>query len=248
MPIGHLGSPRLRWRLRTGSETSMDTRVCVVSTTRLRVLALRVDDVTHRARHWRRMGPPIDVTLAIVTHRGTRGKPCPTQEPAANGGPYDITIVGAGMAGLYAAWRLSNPAWQQQSPLHSATDRPERHRRVAALFYRGKQLRRRAPQLIHVHQQRRRRHGRTGRHALSEKPAAGLGAHSKSPARGHPIPDLGQSAVLRAQHADLGKRDQGPECTGAIAVSVSAWPAEPHSRPDVQSRRVERGRRSGCGD
>ena len=41
----------------------------------------------------------------------------PTQEPAANGGPYDITIVGAGMAGLYAAWRLSNPAWQQQSPL-----------------------------------------------------------------------------------------------------------------------------------
>jgi monoamine oxidase len=40
----------------------------------------------------------------------------PTSQRAANGQPYDITIVGAGMAGLYSAWRLLSPA-AQQSPL-----------------------------------------------------------------------------------------------------------------------------------
>jgi lysine 2-monooxygenase len=40
-----------------------------------------------------------------------------TQQTAANGGPFDITIVGAGMAGLYSAWRLLDPGAQQQSPL-----------------------------------------------------------------------------------------------------------------------------------
>jgi lysine 2-monooxygenase len=40
----------------------------------------------------------------------------PTPSRPANGGPYDITIVGAGMAGLYSAWRLLSPA-ALQSPL-----------------------------------------------------------------------------------------------------------------------------------
>src|SRR5262249_56878875 len=40
----------------------------------------------------------------------------PTSQRAANGQPYDITIVGAGMAGLYSAWRLLSPD-AQQSPL-----------------------------------------------------------------------------------------------------------------------------------
>ncbi len=40
----------------------------------------------------------------------------PTAMCAANGEPYDIAIMGAGLAGLYSAWRLLSPA-AQQSPL-----------------------------------------------------------------------------------------------------------------------------------
>jgi cation diffusion facilitator CzcD-associated flavoprotein CzcO len=40
----------------------------------------------------------------------------PTPQRAGNGGAYDITIVGAGISGLYTAWRLLSPE-AQQSPL-----------------------------------------------------------------------------------------------------------------------------------
>ena len=41
----------------------------------------------------------------------------PTSARAANGGPYDITIVGAGMAGLYSAWRLLSATAQKNSQI-----------------------------------------------------------------------------------------------------------------------------------
>jgi len=39
-------------------------------------------------------------------YKQATGGTMPTSPRAANGEPYDVTIVGAGMAGLYSAWRL----------------------------------------------------------------------------------------------------------------------------------------------
>jgi hypothetical protein len=43
-------------------------------------------------------------------------------QSAAVGGPYDITIVGAGMAGLYSAWRLLSPAALQSPVIQQLID------------------------------------------------------------------------------------------------------------------------------